>query len=78
MLLEEHAPVHRHVKCHDPRFGVDGVVGLVAISALGWGRDLGSIRWRGYSVKSCKQWLIDGGERLEKKDHATMCDWRKK
>jgi hypothetical protein len=28
--------------------------------------------WGGYDVGSCGQWLIDGGERLEKKNHGAM------
>jgi hypothetical protein len=34
--------VRRHVECCDSWFGVNRAVGLVAILAHGWGRDLES------------------------------------
>jgi hypothetical protein len=64
--------MRRHVERRDPRFGEDGAVRLVAISAHGSGQDLGSACWGGYGVESCAQWLSDGGERFEKKNHAAM------
>jgi hypothetical protein len=72
MLLEELVPGFLHVEHCDMRVGKVGVVGLATISAHGWGLDLGSTGWGGYDVKSCGQWLGDGGGRLEKKNHTTM------
>jgi hypothetical protein len=72
VLLEELSPARRHVERRDPQIGNDRAVGLVAISAQGWGRDLGSAGKGGYSVNNCRQWVRDGGRILEKKYHAAM------
>jgi hypothetical protein len=65
VLLEELAPTRHHMERRDPRFGEDGAVGWSHCRPINGAVTLGRQAREAIASR-------DEGERLEKKNHATM------